>query len=193
MQRARLTPEAAAGAATRPRLRTHTRIELADTERGATRATGTGTHQPQGGNRLLHALRGRAMQRMVHRTVDSELTKLLEHITRMTEDHSVSVAAEPGSIAVKSDQGGWVCFLRGRVDASADKRLELQWHLEEVTVVAVDVRELTYLDATALPPLLRWARRSSQSGHRAVIRGANPALDEMLGVMGLASTFSRVD
>ena len=55
--------------------------------------------------------------------------------------------------------------------APAVNWLELQRRLEELTVVAIDVRGLR------------------RAGRRAVIRDANPAFDEMLGVMGLISTF----
>lgn len=170
-----------------------TRIELADAERSCTQVTVTVTHQPRGGNRLLHALQQMATQRMVQRTVDSELAKLSDHISAASEDHSGSVAVGRGSISAEREQDGWVLHVRGHVDTIAVNRLELRRHLEERTVVAIDVRELTYLDSTALPILLRWARRSSQAGRRAVIRGVNPAFDEMLAVMGLASTFLRVD
>lgn len=169
-----------------------TRIELADSERSATQVTVTVTHEPKGGNRLLHRLRQKATQRMVQRTVDSELAKLPDHITRVTEHQSGSIAVSGGSVSAEQEKDGWVLHLLGHVDTAAVNRLELRRRLEELTVVAIDVRELTYLDSTALPILLRWARRSAQAGRPAVIRGVNPALDEMLGVMGLASTFPRV-
>lgn len=170
-----------------------TRIELADSERSATQVTVAVTHEPKGGNRLLHALRQKATQRMVQRTVDSELAKLPDHLTRVTEDDSGSIAVGRGSISVEREEDDWVLHLRGHVDSAVVNGLELRRRLEEQTVVAIDVRELTYLDSTALPILLRWARRSSQAGRRALIRGANPAFDEMLAVMGLVSTFPRVD
>lgn len=169
-----------------------TRIELADSERSSTKVTVTVTHEPRGDNRLLHALQQRARQRMVQRTVDSELAKLPDHITGVTEDHTGSIAVGQGSISAEEEEDGWVLHLRGHFDSSAVNRLELRRRLEELTVVAIDVRELTYLDSTALPFLLRWARRSSQAGRRAIIRGVNPAFDETLSVMGLASTFVRV-
>ena len=170
-----------------------TRIELADAERGSTQVTVTVTREPKGGIRLLHALQRKATQRLVQRTVDSELAKLPDHIRRAVEDHDGPVAAEQGSISVEQEADGWVLHLRGQVDAPAVNRLELQRRLEELTVVAIDVRELSYLDSTALPFLLRWGRRSSQAGHRPVIRGANPAFDQLLGVMGLTSIFPRDD
>lgn len=175
-----------------PREIWQTRIELADSERSSTQVTVTVTHEPKGGNRLLHALQQKATQRMVQRTVDSELAKLPDHIAGMTEDHSGSNAVGGGSISGEREEDGWVLHVRGYVDSAAVNRLDLRRRLEELTVVAIDVRELTYLDSTALPFLLRWARRSAQAGRRAVIRGVNPAFDEMLGVMGLASTFPRV-
>lgn len=175
-----------------PREIWHTRIELADAEGSATQVTVTVTHEPNGGNRLLHALQQKATQRMVQRTVDSELAKLPDHITRVTEDQSGSIAVGGGSISVEEEEDGWVLHLLGHVDTAAVNRLGLRRRLEELTVVAVDVRELTYLDSSALPILLRWARSSAQAGHPAVIRGVNPTFDEMLVVTELASTFPRV-
>ena len=168
-----------------------TRLELADGEGSSTQVTVTVTRESEGGNRLLQALQRRAMQRMVQRTVDAELAKLPDHITRMTEDRGGSVTAEHGSLSVDRQGDGWVRHLSGQVDAPAVSRLELQRRLADPTVMAVDVSGLTYIDSTALPLLLRWARRTSQAGRRAVVRGANPAFDQTLGVMGLASTFVR--
>lgn len=168
-----------------------TRIEVTDLEPGSTHVTVTVTYEPKGGNRLLHSLQRRATQRMVQRTVDSELAKLPDHISWVTEDRGGSLAVEHGSTSLQQEEVGWVLHLRGQVDAPAVSRLELQRRLEEPAVMAIDVTQLTYIDSTALPFLLRWARRSSQAGRRAVIRGANPAFDQMLGVMGLASTFTR--
>ena len=168
-----------------------TSIELADGERDSTRVTVTVTREPKGGNRLMHVLQRRATQRMVQRTVDSELAKLPDHISRVTEGHRHSSAVEPGSISVEQDADGWVLRLLGTVDAPAVRRLQLEKQLEETTVVAIDVRELTYLDSTALPLLLRWARRCSAAGRPAVVRGTNPTFDQMLAVMGLTPTFLR--
>ena len=160
-----------------------TRIELADVERGSTRVTVTVTQEPKGGSRLLNSLQRRAMQRMVQRTVDSELAKLPDHITGAAEDVIEA-------IAVEQEADGWVLHLRGEVDARVI-RLELERCLAGATVVAIDVCELTYLDATALPLLRRWARAASRAGRPARVRGANQEFDRMLGVMGIASVFDR--
>lgn len=169
-----------------------TSIELADSEQGATRVTVTVTHEPKGGNRLRRALQQKATQRTVQCTVDSELAKLPDHITGVTEDRSSSDAVAAGCSSVEQEENGCVLHLRGHVDTSAIDRLELQRRLAGPDVVAIDVRELAYLDSTALPFLVRWARRSAQAGRPAVIRGVNPAFDEMLSVMGIASTLPRV-
>ena len=183
----------------------HTRIELADAAQSSTYVTVTVTHDPKGGNRLLHILQRKAMQRMVQRTVDSELAKLPDHVSGMVEDGDGSIPVEQGatpveqgstpakqgSSSVEQEHDGWVIHLRGEVDAPAVSRLGLQRRLEELAVRAIDVRELTYIDSTAFPPLQRWAKRSSRAGGRAVIRGENHYFDEMLAVMGLTSMFLR--
>ena len=168
-----------------------TRIELADAAGGSTQVAITATHEPTGGNRLLHSLRRKAMQRMVQQTVDSELAKLPDHVAGVVQNRSGPVPVTRGSSSVEHERDGRVVHLRGEVDASAVDRLELQRLLEEPAVLAVDVRELTYIDSTAFPPLQRWAKRSSRTGGRAVIRGENPYFDQMLAVMGLTSVFLR--
>lgn len=168
-----------------------TRIELADAESGSTQVTVTVTHEPKEGNRLLHALQRKALQRMVQRTVNSELAKLPDHIGPMTEHRSDSILVARGSISVAREQDGLVIHLRGEVDAPAVNRLALPRRLEEQAVLAIDVRELTHIDSTAFPPLLRWAKRRSGAGGRAVIRGDNQYFDDMLAVMGLTSVFVR--
>lgn len=81
-----------------PQRRITTRIELtpeiwtADLElvaagEGATNVTVTITREPTGGSRLLHLLQRRSMQRLVQRTVESELAKLPDHVT-MVEGQS---------------------------------------------------------------------------------------------------------
>lgn len=165
----------------------HTRIELTDTRRDSTQVTVTVTRDPKGGSRLLHVLQRRGMQRLVQQTVDSELAKLPEHVDRLSEDRRVRIPLEQGSSSVEQEEIGRVLHLRGEVDARTVK--QLQGRLETLTVDAIDVRELAYIDSTAFPPLLRWARRVSRAGGRAVVRGDNQYFDEMLAVMGLTSVF----
>lgn len=168
-----------------------TRVELVDSAPGSTQVTVTVTHQPTRNNRLLNAFRRKAMQRMVQRTVDLELEKLPDHVRRSAEDLSASAVVKPGSASVQEEDGDLVLRLLGTVGAEDVERLQLQQRLEELPIVAIDVRELDHLDSAALPLLVRWARRSSKGGRQAVIRGANPAFDELLAVMGLTPTFLR--
>ena len=166
-----------------------TRIELGDLERGSTRVTVTVIREPKGGSRLLHSLQRGAMQRLVQRTVDSELAKLPSHISPV---HVAAVVEDKSEAIVMEREGnGWVLHLRGEVDASAVRRLELERRLEGATVVAVDVTGLTYLDSIALPPLRRWARAASRAGRPALVRGVNREFDRMMGVMGMTSAFIR--
>ena len=160
-----------------------TLIELADADPGSTLVTVTVTREPKGGSRLLHALQRRATQRMVQRTVDSELAKLPDHITGGAEGVG-------GAIVVEQEGDAWVLHLRGEVDAPTI-RLELERCLEKVTVVAIDVCELTYLDSTALPVLRTWARTVSRAGRPALVRGVNQDFDQLLVVMGMTSVFVR--
>ncbi len=166
-----------------------TRIDLGDAERGSTRVTVTVTREPKGGSRLLQSLQRRAMQRLVQHTVDSELAKLPNHIRPVHVGAVVEDKSE--AIVMEREGNGWVLHLRGEVDASAVRRLELEQRLEGSTVVAVDVTGLTYLDSIALPPLRRWARAASRAGRPALVRGVNQEFDRMMGVMGMTSVFRR--
>ncbi|WP_176946499.1 STAS domain-containing protein [Blastococcus aurantiacus] len=168
-----------------------TGIELADAGEGSTRVTVTVTHESRGGNGLVRALQRKALRRTVQQTVDSELMKLPDHIRQATKDSSGSSPVERGSSSFEREATGRVLHLRGEVDAPTVRRLQLPRVLEESEVVAIDVRELAYIDSSAFAPLLRWAQRTSRAGRRAVIRGTNPGFDETLGVMGLTSAFIR--
>ncbi|WP_116453444.1 STAS domain-containing protein [Blastococcus litoris] len=167
-----------------------TRIELADAETGRTNVTVTVTHEPKSGNRLLHAIRRKAMQRVVQGVVDVELAQLPAHVGRTEEAAATSPAAQ-GSISAVEEEGGWVLHLRGEVDASVVDRMGLQRRLRELAVLAIDVRGLTYIDSQAFPPLQRWAKRSLAAGGRPVIRGESAYFDQMLAVMGMTSVFHR--
>ena len=166
-----------------------THVELDDGQPGSTRVTVTVACEPKGGGRLRRSLRRRALQRLVQHTVDSELAKLPAHMGLAPVDEAVEAPGE--GILMQQEADGWVLHLRGEVDAPAVRRLNLQQRLEGVTVVAVDVSGLTYLDAVALPPLLRWARAASRAGRPARVRGANPEFDRVIGVMGMSSVFLR--
>jgi hypothetical protein len=63
-----------------------TRIELTDAGSAATRVTITVTHEPRGGNRLLHRLVRSGVRQMVQRTVDGELDKLPAHVDLLSRD-----------------------------------------------------------------------------------------------------------
>lgn len=171
-----------------------TRIDLDEVEPGSTRVTITVTRGPEGGGRPFSGLWRRAEQRMVQRTVDSELAKLPDHIApaRVAPVHVGPVADDRTPvIVVQQERAGSVLHLRGEVDAAAVRRLQLEGQLAEVVVV--DVTWLTYLDSAALAPLLRWARAVSRDGRPATARGANPEFDRMIGVMGMTSVFVRED
>lgn len=161
-----------------------TLFELADSGQGATDVTVTVTHAPKGGTRLGHALQRRTMQRIAQQTVDSELTKLPEHVLLLSENRG-------GSSAVEEHADGSVLHLRGEVDRSVVELLKREGHLDGSAVVAVDVAELTYIDATAFPVLFRWAQRVSDDGRKAVVRGDSPYFDQMMDTMGQAALFRR--
>ena len=99
---------------------------------------------------------------------------------------TVTVTHEAG-ISVEKEEDGWVLHLRGHLDTTDVNLLELRRRLEELTVAAIAVRELAYLDSTAPVPAA-WARRSSRAGRRAVIRGGRSRLRRDAGRRG-----ARVD
>ncbi|WP_236832869.1 STAS domain-containing protein [Blastococcus sp. KM273128] len=168
-----------------------TRVELSDVAGGSTHVTVTVTHEPKRSGWWRRTVRRKATERMVQATVDSELTKLPDHVDQMGEGRPGSSAVASGSASVDEEECGWVLHLVGTVNAADVSRLQLRQRLEELPIVAIDVRDLNYLDSTALPLLVRWARRISQGNRQAVVRGVNPDFDQMLSVMGLTSRFLR--
>ena len=162
----------------------HVRTELADVGTGTTRVTISVRHDTHRGGRLRRGPRQRKLRALVQSTLDSELAKLPDHLR----------AAEPrhdSAVEVVQQAEGQVLHLRGDVDAQVVRRLELERRLTAGTVDAVDVSRLSYIDATALPPLVRWARKASQEGRRAIVRGQSTAFDETVGVVGVRSAFTR--
>lgn len=169
-----------------------TRVDLADAEAGSTRVTVTVAREPNGGSRFAEALRRSAMQRMVEQTVRSELDKLPEHIRWATEGGSgPDTRPRPSPSSMSVEGGGSVLHLRGEVHGSSSDRRALELALEAEELVVIDVCDLTYLDAAALPILRRWAIDHTRAGRFPVLRGANEALDRLLADTGLASVFVR--
>ena len=100
--------------------------------------------------------------------------------------------AEPsGRIAVESETDGHVLRLIGDVDAAVASTLASEHSLDDLKIVAVDVRELAYIDSTGLPVLVRWAQAAHQEGRPAVIRHASQRFERVLEMAGLTSLFDR--
>lgn len=166
-------------------------IELADADGESTRVTVTVTREATGGRRLLLALKRKAMQRLVQLTVDSELAKLPDHVGGLPGEVGGKKPAVRGVSSVEQEQDGWVVHLRGEVDAPALRRIDLRRRLEEQSVLAIDVRDLSYIDSSAFPPIRRWAKGGVTAGRRPVVRGENAYFDELLKTLGLASVLVR--
>ena len=162
----------------------HVRTELADVAAGTTRVTMTVRHDDDRGGLLRRGARRRRLGALVHSTLHSELAKLPDHLRAVEPRQS-----RPVEVVQQAD--GWVLHLRGEVDAQAARRLELERRLTVETIAAIDVSRLSYLDAIALPPLVRWARTASQEGRRALVRGESRVFDETVRVMGVAAAFIR--
>ena len=162
----------------------HARTELADASQGTTLVTISVNHEADRGSPLLRGLRHRKVQALVRSTLESELARLPDHL------RAVAPRGASALEIVQQDEG-WVLHLRGEVDAHVVRRLDLERRLTAATVVAIDVSQLTYIDASAFPPLVRWARRASQEGRPAIVRGGSAVFDETVGVIGVASAFVR--
>ena len=163
-----------------------TTIDLADAGEDSTLVTFTITYEPKNRSRLMGWLQRARWQRMVQRTVDGELSKLPEHVRGVVHEQPAAIELEP-----RAD--GAVLHLRGHVDASAVKRLELERQLDGAAVTMIDVAEVSYLDSTALPLLLRWAQRVGGADRQPIIRGSNDDIDATFAQMGLRSVFVRQD
>lgn len=96
-----------------------------------------------------------------------------------------------GLIAVEAETDGHVMRLIGDVDATVVDALTSQHALEDLKILAVDVRELAYIDSTGLTLLVRWAQDAHRDDRPAVIRHASPRFERVLEMAGLTSLFER--
>jgi anti-sigma B factor antagonist len=101
------------------------------------------------------------------------------------------VGDEPpgGAIVVLPGEGGPVMHLSGDVDAELISRLGGARVFQEQRIVAVDVRELAYIDSSGLSLLVWWARTRARNGEDAVVRGVTPRFERVLHVSGLTGVF----
>jgi anti-anti-sigma factor len=100
--------------------------------------------------------------------------------------------AEPsGFIRVEAQADGHVMRLVGDVDASVVGALNSDRTIQELGIVAVDVRELGYIDSTGLSLLVEWAQDANRAGRPAVIRHASPRFARVLEMAGLTALFDR--
>jgi anti-anti-sigma factor len=98
--------------------------------------------------------------------------------------------AEPsGSIAVEPEGDGHVLRLIGDVDAAVVTVLSAEHALADLRVLAVDVRELAYIDSTGLTLLVRWAQDASRDGRPAVVRNPTKRFERVLEMAGLTPLF----
>jgi anti-anti-sigma factor len=98
--------------------------------------------------------------------------------------------AEPsGFIAVEAEDDGHVLRLIGDVDASVVTVLTAEHALDDLRIVAVDVRELAYIDSTGLTLLVRWAQEAHREGRPAVIRHPTKRFERVLDMAGLTPLF----
>jgi anti-anti-sigma factor len=96
-----------------------------------------------------------------------------------------------GFITVESEADGHVLRLIGDVDATVVNALNSQHTLEDLRVVAVDVRELAYIDSTGLTLLVRWAQDAHREGRPATVRHAGPRFERVVDMAGLTGLFDR--
>jgi anti-anti-sigma factor len=94
-----------------------------------------------------------------------------------------------GSIAVLQEAAGCVMYLSGDVDAPVIKQWETEQDSAVVTVVAVDVGELAYIDSTGLSFLVRWAQKARRDGRPPVLLRTTSRFEKVLNLAGLTSLF----
>ena len=102
--------------------------------------------------------------------------------------------AEPsGFIRVEAQTGGPVMRLVGDVDATVVHAMNRERTIAELEIVAVDVRELGYIDSTGLSLLVEWAQDANRAGRPALIQHASPRFARVLEMAGLTELFDRSD
>ena len=80
-------------------------------------------------------------------------------------------------------------YLSGDVDAPVIKQWETEQDSAVVTVVAVDVGELAYIDSTGLSFLVRWAQKARRDGRPPVLLRTTSRFEKVLDLAGLTSLF----
>jgi anti-anti-sigma factor len=96
-----------------------------------------------------------------------------------------------GFITVEPEADGHVLRLIGDVDATVVNALHDEHTLDDLRVVAVDVRELAYIDSTGLTLLVRWAQDAHRDGRPATVRHAGPRFERVIDMAGLTGLFDR--
>jgi len=96
-----------------------------------------------------------------------------------------------GTITVVPEADGHVLRLIGDVDAAVVGALHDEHTLDDLRVLAVDVRELAYIDSTGLTLLVRWAQDAHRDGRPATVRHAGPRFDRVVEMAGLTGLFDR--
>ena len=105
-----------------------------------------------------------------------------------------SLLEEPGGfIRVESEADGHVLRLIGDVDATVANALTSEHALENLKILAVDVRELAYIDSTGLTLLVRWAQDAHRDGRKATVRHAGPRFERVIDMAGLTALFERAE
>jgi anti-anti-sigma factor len=94
-------------------------------------------------------------------------------------------------MVVTSETGGHVLHLSGDIDAAVVDEFVHGGRLEGLTVVAVDVGDLGYIDSTGLAFLVRWAKEALRSGRPPEIRRTTERFERVLELTGLGSVFVR--
>jgi anti-anti-sigma factor len=96
-----------------------------------------------------------------------------------------------GVIEVQSEPGGHVLVFIGEVDAPVVQQLQREHDPTDLTVIAVDVGGLSYIDSTALSVLVECALKAAQTHRRLEIRRPTERFHRVMELAGLTHLFAR--
>jgi anti-anti-sigma factor len=103
---------------------------------------------------------------------------------------------KPFSIRIQEESGAAHVVLEGELDIATTPRAETELRRlegENVGVIVLDLRGLTFMDSTGLRLLVAADARAREAGHRlAIVRGPGP-VHRVLEITGLHNRLDLVD
>jgi anti-anti-sigma factor len=112
--------------------------------------------------------------------------------------HDAESRADPGALRIRifRDRDAHVIELAGDLDPAGAGHLERELRraeLSEAQIIAVDLRQLTFIESTGIRLILQAHRRSSQGSNRLVVVRGTEAVQRLFEICDIPHTLPFVD